>query len=993
MSNGNGKLIEEWLSKLAADDLLPKAPAYTDHSKVSRETYHDFSSYLYVLDPWANRPHEVPAGQPAIPAESQLAVPQGPSAPEQPASDPQTLDWLEADAAQMVETFIAESRRASVDPNAFDEGAIRELLQRFLLRATGALSSIYLAPGPVPGRRAQLLYVFIERAVPDLIDRYSKLPLEHRATFLTKLDTAVTEWAERTAYVEQPWLWFTSGEFALRSNWESWGYTIGATYSALPPAVPPFSPQYHLPASEVHLLTWDTRVDDIDGVPIYGTAYLQYTVTFLGGRRVHSKKPSLSDELNRLLALVPAAPPPDPASAWLTRLVEELDKGLLGIKATPEAAARPEDRYGFKPYPYPSINIGLQVIYRQTWTSMDPGQGELVKTIPLGPGQTEKITIRRLEREKITRELTDTSSTETERETSSKTTISSEIVEEAAKSSKWHIDQTGEGGVNMGVWHAGGSTSGGYESSSSSSSRDTKKRLNEVAQRTTAKMRRESRIVVTTERERTFEATQASEIRNPNEELSVTYYYYALQQQYEVKTRLAAAEPVLFVAERMPKPSELTISWIQRYDWLLGENLLDESFRDILTKVSTLDLDGLKKEIEAKETEVDTLKTAVIKAQSSLESLQSLSGNVSNTYEGTLKAYQDAVRSALELARQVQATVRDAQRLGQHIADNILHYMRGIWSQEDPDRRRMRYSAIAWPTRFTRVEDSASVSADGSTTSVFGHFAPVAGSEQPLSELIDPSGPIAFAGNYSVFRLRKTALTADLTALIRERQLEFTHQTFITSATVDSVEMVAPFNFQGETYSVKLTGGNPTAAISYTVTRTPPRADVDGEDVTVVDVAGKEFRLQRAGLLVKLKAPMAQNDVVDIVPGPLELRDPELSFLRSQRPTVDINVLEKELLDANTRMIVVDTDNVYLKIDPSPLLEPFKQYHRIIDVASALAEVQRRGALLKTDQLGDPKVDKVIVVAHGNRADAGVVAPVTMNMEIEKSNGEANPVE
>jgi hypothetical protein len=51
-------------------------------------------------------------------------------------------------------------------------------------------------------------------------------------------------------------------------------------------------------------------------------------------------------------------------------------------------------------------------------------------------------------------------------------------------------------------------------------------------------------------------------------------------------------------------------------------------------------------------------------------------------------------------------------------------------------------------------------------------------------------------------------------------------------------------------------------------------------------------------------------------------------------------------------------------------LEPFKQYHRMLDVAMVAAEVERRSRRLAAGLYGDPDIDKVIVVADRKLAEA-----------------------
>ena len=87
---------------------------------------------------------------------------------------------------------------------------------------------------------------------------------------------------------------------------------------------------------------------------------------------------------------------------------------------------------------------------------------------------------------------------------------------------------------------------------------------------------------MSTESESEFETSTATEIQNPNEEIPLTYVYSKLQKQYEIHTQLSEIHNVIMIAEPIPKPWEITLDWIRRYDWILGRALLDESFRNTL---------------------------------------------------------------------------------------------------------------------------------------------------------------------------------------------------------------------------------------------------------------------------------------------------------------------------------------------------------------------------------------------------------------------------
>ena len=73
-------------------------------------------------------------------------------------------------------------------------------------------------------------------------------------------------------------------------------------------------------------------------------------------------------------------------------------------------------------------------------------------------------------------------------------------------------------------------------------------------------------------------------------------------------------------------------------------------------------------------------------------------------------------------------------------------------------------------------------------------------------------------------------------------------------------------------------------------------------------------------------------------------------------------------------MVIVPSNSLYIEALPGthPLLEDFKLIHRAIDVKRAQAEARkaelenlRLGARLANEELGDPDIDKVVLVQNG----------------------------
>ena len=182
------------------------------------------------------------------------------------------------------------------------------------------------------------------------------------------------------------------------------------------------------------------------------------------------------------------------------------------------------------------------------------------------------------------------------------------------------------------------------------------------------------------------------------------------QTPYDVTTRPAEVQSVVLVAERLPTPADVDVAWIRRHDWILAKVLLDESFR------------------------------------------------------GALSGIADDPGDAIQ---------RD--RLSEHLRANILHYQRAIWQQEDPQQRCMRYRSsgkkvpLEW--RF-ELEAAGGLTIDVfaerlAAANVDAQFATYsAGREAYLDEVIDPSGPIGYYGNYAIYHVRPEYGSEELFSLL-----------------------------------------------------------------------------------------------------------------------------------------------------------------------------------------------------------------------------------
>jgi hypothetical protein len=98
----------------------------------------------------------------------------------------------------------------------------------------------------------------------------------------------------------------------------------------------------------------------------------------------------------------------------------------------------PEMNYPFEVFQRGSTNVGLRLIYRQLWTPLGAQPGEIVRTIPLGPGEKQRVSTKIVRRRKAANSLEAASAAESSTETSDSTKDSNEIVNETGSTFNWN---------------------------------------------------------------------------------------------------------------------------------------------------------------------------------------------------------------------------------------------------------------------------------------------------------------------------------------------------------------------------------------------------------------------------------------------------------------------------------------------------------------------------------------------------------------------------
>ena len=610
------------------------------------------------------------------------------------------------------------------------------------------------------------------------------------------------------------------------------------------------------------------------------------------------------------------------------------------------------NKHPFEVFPNYSANVGLRLVYRQEWMPLGEQVGEIVRTIPLGPGQKERITTKIVRRTKKTSTTETIAGTETTTETSESTKDSSEVMKEAAETFNWSVKEDVSASF-FGL--ASGSLSSTQAGSEEERSKQTSSRLSESMQKAASKIRRETKVVVSTESEETFEVENFSEISNPNNEIAITYEYQKLQRQYEVVTYLAEAQSVIYVAEYLPSRGEIDEEWVRKHDWIIAKVLKDESHRTTLNEL----INDVDEESLLVENAVDPFSDLATKAGENFAKFnaggQISDLNIPDIYSEAQKSYRDYLKEkkARERANKIRRIKRE--RLYEHIRDNILHYCQAIWAHEDNEQRLLRYK-----------KEGRRVPVEWERPNRHERFVPT-GKDAPLWELIDPTGRIDFIGNYAVFTLRPLP------------------EGFLDSETgVDGDNVMDMYTSGMSELNVAWVGGRETLNLDGILAQMRTKyEDPDGEEGILLDPALRGYRRQADDMDPQFLKELQDDTVLDIVSYIPRLESGLLDnngALRKQNgelknPISPRDYAEYRWRKNGTRRFLVDSNNLYLnvKVCNGAALEPFKRAHRYIDVLKANEELnsmklknQRRTTHMNDVNEFDPDIEKVVIVGDEN---------------------------
>jgi hypothetical protein len=666
----------------------------------------------------------------------------------------------------------------------------------------------------------------------------------------------------------------------------------------------------------------------------------------------------LVSKLNGTPSLTPA---PDILFPEIDRLLQALD-GML------------KEPYSFDVFAPDSINYGLLLNYRQRWQPQSYQVGNLVSTIPLAPQETRRYTTKTVIKKTRNVKEIDDSVRSGKDESSDTWRVDSEIIDRAKNQTNFQKNASGSFG-NDNLYKVSAGMQQGQDQAVESA--QTKREFHESVVKSAQEYRNEHRLEITTEESREEESTSYREIRNPNDELTVTYLFYELQRRYLVDEELHKVTPVILVANDVPAPHEVDQAWLLRHDWIIRRTILDDSFLPALEYLSsnytgeeiTLQVLGLaveqqkgvvdriSQQVQLANEALNTATLGLTQAEGQLVASEQTQESIAlvksfldplgitqsgkgdgNSDRAQVDFAKDALNRAQSKANQLVSQLRtettalqvaidkytkaatqhfsmlaDIDRLRVHVKDNIIYYMQAIWTYEPADQRYFRLCNVDVPVFSHNSKVNYGDSAGLAIDVTFP--APTLGPTMKLHQVADLENLIGFKGNYMIFSM-----------------VNFNYMTWF---------MMQDYLHLDDT-GVTAQDPDPLAGLGI--------ADIKAAMATVYAADPKSFEAETT----------------------VTLKDGTTKTLTKR--AIFEEAMLRLLSNKDPEMVIVPSNSLYIEALPGthPLLEDFKLIHRAIDVKKAQAEARhaelenlRLAARLSQGEHGDPDVEKLVVVADG----------------------------
>lgn len=647
--------------------------------------------------------------------------------------------------------------------------------------------------------------------------------------------------------------------------------------------------------------------------------------------------------------------------------IETLFKRLSGML---------KERYLFDVFAPGSINYGLLLDYRQKWEPQSYQVGSLVKTIPLGAGEVQKYTTKSVTKKSRNAKELDESLRSSKEDKSVMQRLDAEIFSNANEKTDFNANASGS--FKIGVYDVNAQTHFGKDQAVDS--RNTKRDQRESVIKSAQEFRDQHRMEVTTDVSTEDEATSYRELRNPNDELTVTYLFYELQRRYLVSDSLYRATPVIMVANDVPTPDEIDQAWLVRHDWILRRAILDDSFLPALEYLAT--------DYTGEEVALITLELAVQHQKSVVDKLS----------QQVMLANQALGAATVGLTQAEDASVNDQRnreygKFVKSFFDPLGISQAGNMDNGTSNRARLEFANEALDRAQAKTNDltgqmkseitALQVATDKYTAAATRHYGMLAEIDRLRLHVKD-----------NIIHYMQAIWTHEPADQRYFRIYNLDVPVFEHNTTVDAVkspsvqdatnarELLAATNASHVTYNVSL----PKPTLSEQPKKLHQVADID----TLLGFKGNYMIFPLTDFDNYMTWYLIHN-YVDFDASGAFLSDPDqtadidpstveaaMAVIKTKAPDTFaangdkfVDVMVQLLSHAAQEMVIVPSDQLYIEALPGthPILEDFKLIHRALDVKKVQAEVRhaelenlRLAARLVDGEYGDPDVEKKIVI-------------------------------
>ncbi|MBK6686042.1 MAG: hypothetical protein IPG45_16330 [Deltaproteobacteria bacterium] len=644
-----------------------------------------------------------------------------------------------------------------------------------------------------------------------------------------------------------------------------------------------------------------------------------------------------------------------------------LDRALL------ELSQRLGEPHKFDVFAPNSANYGLMVTYRQTWEPLAYQVGRLVSTLPLAPQEVRRYTKRTVvQKTRAERQATGELRVR-EQQLAEASRADGEIVRRAKQNS--HFQQTAEMSAQLGAYNFGGTTTMGADKSRESER--TKRDLREATIRSSEQYRQQREVVVDTRTSQEVSELFAGEVRNPNDEITVTYLFYELQRRYQVQEAIHAVRPVILIARDVPSPNEIDEDWLIAHDWILKRVILDESFLPALEYVregfasDDIALDALKANKEQVESLVASLRDQVLVQEEltnqSFNRLQQLMGaaagaadrealrdDVATVVFGPLSELfsggdgDEASELRIEAAREALDRIKlESERLRARLEQQVDALQKSTEKYVEAARRRTERRLA-----LTRLRVHVKENILHYMQALWDHEPP----DQRYFALYDLPVPWV-TGLPDVGEAAESFLDDAITLDDEETRQPVRVRLGLSGTTIEErrlgavADLDTPLGYKGN-YMIF-----PLRERDYLTTW-----------------MAQDYIDERVGVRDPDERAMLTADEILSYAECLKARAPER--YRERREVIRA-ALRKRIgrRGSDKTEIIVPSDSLFIEAIPGThaILEDFKLVHRILDAKKVQSEVRfgelenvRLASRLLEEERGDPNVDKYVVVDSGN---------------------------